>query len=211
MTDDFDLERLGDVWRQQPDPKELEELRRTAETVRRRARWAQVVDVAAAVLVAGVVLLLVVSNPKLDTLVVGGAAILVLLLGQQRQRRLRQEELRGLTGTSEQMLDQSIARIRTALKYNRFSLIAMGPAFLVGWLVASSAGRGGGSILASLGDNAWLRAGWVAGAVCVMLALAVFLALKVRRQSRELARLVALRQNYREETGGDDTDVPTNS
>ena len=27
---DFDLDRLGDVWRQQPDPAEMERLRRTA-------------------------------------------------------------------------------------------------------------------------------------------------------------------------------------
>ena len=35
---DFDLDRLGDVWRQQPDPAEMERLQRTAAAVSRRAR-----------------------------------------------------------------------------------------------------------------------------------------------------------------------------
>ena len=86
---DFDLDRLGDVWRQRPDPAELEALKRSAEIVRRRARWAQLIDIVAAVVVAAVVLLLVLSNPKVDTLLVGGAAILMLLGTQVRSRRLR--------------------------------------------------------------------------------------------------------------------------
>ena len=45
MTD-FDLDRLGDVWRQQPDPAEMERLQRSAAAVSRRARWAQLVDIA---------------------------------------------------------------------------------------------------------------------------------------------------------------------
>ena len=42
---DFDLDRLGDVWRQQPDPAEMERLQKSAAAVARRARRAQVVDV----------------------------------------------------------------------------------------------------------------------------------------------------------------------
>ena len=89
---DFDLDRLGDVWRQRPDPAELEHLKRSADAVRRRARWAQLIDIVAALVVAAVVLLLVLSNPKADTLLVGGAAILMLLGTQVRSRRLRQRE-----------------------------------------------------------------------------------------------------------------------
>ena len=114
MSDDFDLDRLGDVWRQRPDPKELEALRRSAEAVRRRARWGQIVEVVAAVVVSAVVLLLVLSNPRTDTVVVGTGAILILLVSQIRQRRQRKLELMSLTGTAEQMLDQSIARIQAS-------------------------------------------------------------------------------------------------
>src|SRR5262245_53102612 len=99
---EFDLDRLGDVWRERPDPAELERLQRTADRVRRRARWGQTIDIVSAVVVAIVVLLLVLSNPKIDTLLVGGAAILVLLGSQIRYRRLRQDELRSLTGSAEQ-------------------------------------------------------------------------------------------------------------
>ena len=70
MTD-LDLDRLGDVWRQRPTAAEMESLRRTADAVRRKARWGQYVDAAAAVLVAAVVVILVLSNPKIDTLLVG--------------------------------------------------------------------------------------------------------------------------------------------
>src|SRR5207237_8830035 len=59
---DFDLDRLGDVWRQQPDPAEMERLRRTAIAVARRARLGAIVDVLAAVAVAAVVFVLVIIN-----------------------------------------------------------------------------------------------------------------------------------------------------
>jgi len=87
---DFDLERLGDVWRQQPDAAEMERLQRTAAAVSRRARYSQIVDVAAAVAIAGVVISLVASNPRGDAVLMGTAAILVLLYSNFRQRKLRQ-------------------------------------------------------------------------------------------------------------------------
>ena len=78
MTD-FDLERLGDVWRQQPDPAEMERLQRAAAAVGRRARLSQIVDIVAAIGVAAVVIALVLSNPRTETFVMGAAAILILL------------------------------------------------------------------------------------------------------------------------------------
>ena len=42
---DFDLDRLGDVWRQQPDPAEMERLQRTAIAVARRARLSAILDI----------------------------------------------------------------------------------------------------------------------------------------------------------------------
>lgn len=198
MTD-LDLERLGDVWRQQPDPKELEELKRAAEMVRRRARWAQVMDVFTAVLVAAVVLMLVASSPRQDTVIIGSAAILMLLVSQIRQRRVRQVELQSLTGTTEQMLDQSIARLQTTVRHTRATLIAMGPGLVAGYLVASSAERSVGSIVGALSDDPLFRLLWVGAAVAVIAAVALAMFAKIRRQQRELDRLETMREFYRDE------------
>lgn len=199
MTD-LDLERLGDVWRQPPDSGELDELKRASERVRRRARWAQAVDVGAAVLVGGIVLLLVLANPEPDTLLVGGAALTILLVSQVRHRKVRQIELMSLTGTTEELLDQSIRRIRTTLRYNRFSLLALGPALLIGYLLASAVGRGSTSLLDALGEDSMLRAGWIGMALLVVAGLALALLRSIRRQRRELGRLVAMRKFYQDET-----------
>jgi hypothetical protein len=196
---DFDLDRLGDVWRQRPDPAELESLKRSADIVRRRARWAQLFDVVAAAVVAAVVLLLVLSNPKVDTLLVGGAAILMLLGTQVRSRRLRQEELRSLTGSTEQMLDLSINRTRATIKRSRFQLLGGPPAFSLGLLLAyvvddRAAGR------------LWQTPPAVAlGAVFFVIALMVYLVNTMRASRRELDRLVALREAYRGERDLSDT------
>ena len=66
MTD-FDLEKLGEQWRQQPSAAEMEELKRSAEKARRGARWGQIVEVGAAAILAGVVIILVLANPQIDT------------------------------------------------------------------------------------------------------------------------------------------------
>jgi hypothetical protein len=199
MTD-LDLERLGDVWRQRPDPAELEELRRTADAVRRRARWAQVIDVVAAITVAGVVLLLVLSNPRIDTIIVGAGAILILLVSQIRQRRVRRIELKSLTGTTEEMLDQAIARLQTTLRHNRFSLLAVGPAFVIGYLVASRSGGGLDAMVDALGDSSLFRAAWIGIFLAAIIGMFLALVHKDRRQRRELEKLMATRKFYQEET-----------
>ena len=198
MTD-LDLERLGDVWRQPPAPAELEELRRSAETVRRRARWAQLADLLTALAVGGLVLLLVLSNPKIDTFLVGSAAILVLLFGQYRQRRLRQDELRALAGSTQEMLDQSIARVEATAKRARFQLIGIVPSFLLGLGVAALVDlRSGGGFLTRIGEQ---YSGGVLGiGALIFLALATHHFRKVLRTSRqELERLRALRDRYASE------------
>ncbi|WP_129790439.1 hypothetical protein [Sphingosinicella sp. CPCC 101087] len=201
---DLDLEHLGDVWRQRPDPAELAELRRTAETVRRRAKWGQRVDTAAAVVVAGVVALLVLRNPKLDTLLVGGGAILLLLVSQVRQRRLRAAEMRSLTGTTEEMLDQTIDRVSQTLKRSRLGLFLAGPAILMGLLLAyvvegSSGGEISSRIDAVPGLGTLIQV--VAGLGFAAMAVRIFR--QYRRSQRELERLSALREAYRHE--GDST------
>ncbi len=196
---EIDLERLGDVWRQQPDPAELERLRRTAAAVRRRARLAQIVDVGAAIIVAIVVILLVLSSPKTETVVVGSAAILIVLISQIRSRRLRQVELRGLAGTTEAMLDQSIERVEKTLRHQRFSLIAIGPAIVIGNLVASSAGRPLISLTGALTDLPGFHIAWPAFWLTVLAGTVLFVGLSMRRNRRELERLLTMRDAYRQD------------
>ena len=200
MTDDFDLERLGDVWRQHPDPRELEELRRAAEAVRRRAQWAQRLDAVAAIVVAAVVLLIATRNPRVETLLVGGGAVVVLLWSHIRQRRLREVEIRSLTGNTEQMLDQSIARVEATLRRTRFQLIGFVPAFLLGLGFAYAAdARRFTQALATLSADSSARI-LILLAVAFALAGMAFHLLRVRRRgTQELERLVSLRQSYQEE------------
>ena len=197
---DFDLERLGDVWRQQPDPAELEELRRSADLVRQHARWAQLVDALSAVLVAGVVLFLVLANPRADTALVGGAAILALMGSQYRSRRLRKEELRALTGTTEEMLDQSIERVRAILKRTRFQLLSVPPGLLIGIAVAAMVDRtSSGALLARVISEFWTSLALMAVAVGAVAAMWAYSARQIRRWRDELERLTMLRESYRQE------------
>ena len=201
---DLDLDRLGDVWRQRPDPEELDELKRAAEAVRRRAKWSQVVDVVAAVAVAGVVLFLVLSNPTTDTLLVGGAAILILLVSQIRSRRLRQQELRSLTGSVEQMLDQSIERVQATLKRARSGLIFLVPGVLLGYFVAFVVERRSGTEISER-FNAQPGLSTIIYVVAVLAIIGAFVQVvrTLRQSRRELARLKALRDSYRQEQDTD--------
>ena len=85
------------------------------------------IDVAAGLVVAGLVLFLALSNPERDALVGGGIAIVVVLYSLIRQRRLREEELRGLTGSAEEMLDQSVIRVQATLKRAKFGAVMSRP------------------------------------------------------------------------------------
>jgi hypothetical protein len=205
---DFDLDRLGDVWRQQPDPAELERLKRSAEAVRRRARWAQLFDIVAALVVGAVVLLLVLSNPKVDTLLVGGAAILMLLGSQVRSRRLRQEELRSLTGSTEQMLEQSISRTKATIKRSRFQQLGAAPAIGLGFLFAYVVDDRAAGRLTQIAADPGARIPIAMGAVFLVVfvtAMMVYLINAIRASRRELDRLVALREAYRGERDLSDT------
>jgi succinate dehydrogenase/fumarate reductase cytochrome b subunit len=197
---DLDLEGLGDIWRQRPDPKELDELKRAAEAVRRRAKWSQVVDVVAAIAVAGVVLFLVLSNPTADTLLVGGGAILILLVSQIRSRRLRQQELRSLSGSVEQMLDQSIERVQATLRRARSGLIFLVPALLVGYFVAYVVERRSGTEISER-FNAQPELSTIILVVAGLAIAGGFVQVvrTLRKSRRELERLKVLRDSYRQE------------
>jgi hypothetical protein len=197
---DLDLDRLGDVWRQRPDPGELDELKRAAEAVRRHAKWSQVVDVVAAVAVAGVVLFLVLSNPTFDTLLVGGGAILILLITQIRSRRLRQQELRSLTGSVEQMLDQSIERVQATLKRARSGLVILVPGVLLGYFIAFVVERRSGTEISER-FNAQPALSTIILIVAGLAIAGAFVQVvrTLRKSRRELERLTALRDSYRQE------------
>ena len=127
----------------------------------------------------------------------GAAAILVLLYGNIRQRRLRQVELRSLTGSAEDMLQQSVERVEATLRHHRLTLLALGPAILVGVLFGVVAVDRSG--MAALRDTPLLRAVVGGGAFAALAASSLFVLFAIRRGRRELERLKALRDAYREE------------
>lgn len=192
MTD-LDLERLGDVWRQQPDPKELEELRRSAEAVRRRAIWGRRLDWIAAAVAAVAVIVLVASSGRLVTMLIGVGAILFLLSAQRRQRRLREEELRALTGPPDKMLEQAIERLQTKLRHSRISVLATGPALLIGYFVAATSKPS----IGLFEDAPISRLALLAGVAAIFV---ISIIIAMRRHRRELERMLAMRESYREET-----------
>jgi hypothetical protein len=197
---DFDLDRLGDVWRQQPDPAEMERLQRTAIAVARRARLAAIVDICAAVAVAAVVVILVIANPKTQTVVMGSAAILVLLGSNIRLRKVRRVELMGLTGTTEDMLDQSIIRIETTLRNHKFTFWATPLVLFSSWLgFAATFGPRKSLILGRLGDLPGFKPLLLGTAIAAVAGLGIFLIVQIRRGGHELNRLKAMRAAYREE------------
>lgn len=193
---DLDLERLAQMWQQPPPQAELDWMEESAMRGRRRGRAAMWLDAGLAMAVAALMIFLVWLNPRTGTAVAATAGIALLLLTQRRQRRLRAVELQGLTGSTEDMLDQSIARTRAALKRNRFSLVGIGPATLLGWLFAYYVEAPGSRILlrAQMGD------GWFRGAFFLLLLLMVMYLLHSIRSGRaELERLEVLRVSYRRE------------
>ncbi len=193
---DFDLERLGEVWREEPSPAEMQRLQRAAVKVSRRARWAQRIEVGAAILVAALVLTLVLTNPSVDTALAGGGALLVLLLTQRRQRRLRAVELASLTGGSEDMIDQLVARTEASMKRNLFGIIAIGPATLVGFLFSYVAeNRAARQLFPDDLPGIWFER----LVIFFVIAMIAYLLYSLRQARIELKRLGALRELYRRE------------
>ena len=205
MTD-FDLDRLGEVWRAQPDPAEMAALQRSAETVRRRARMSQVAEAAAALVVSGIVIALAISNPRVESLVIGTAGILLMLVSGMRQRQLRRLELKSLTGSTEEMLDQSIARVEATLKRNRLSLISFLPGLAIGISFAAALdGDGRGLDIGSRTDLPFIAPVTMAVSIAALAGLLYYLFQQRRDAKRELSRLQALREAYRQESeAGDD-------
>jgi hypothetical protein len=198
---EIDLDRLGDVWRAQPDPAELERLRRAADIIRRRARFAQFTDFGLALAVSGVVLTLMIANPGVKTGVLGGAAILLMLYGSIRQRQFRQHELAILAGNTEDMLDQSIERARATVKRARLGLLGVGPAFLlgIGFSAAIDPGDGVG-LIERLTHQPFLSMILATGILVMAVIVSLNLVRVAARARREVERLSKYRDAYRNES-----------
>lgn len=193
---DLDLDRLGELWRKELDAEAIEALRRKADAVKRRARWATIFDHILAALIVVTVLLIIFSDPRLGIVFVGGVAIVFLVLSQLRQRRYRRLELEGLAGGTEAMLDQLIARSEATLKRASSSLFLIGPATVLGVLfgLAADQDRAGGFFAQRDGDP--LQILLVPLAVLVLAVILIHLYRTVRRSRRELERLTELRESY---------------
>lgn len=199
MTE-IDLDRLGDVWRAQPDPAEIERLRQAAETVQRRARWGQLTDFWLAILVSGVVLILIISNPTIATGLIGGGAILVMLVSTVRQRRLRALERATLSGSTENMLDQLIVRTEATIRRARLNLLTTPAGIPLGIAFGAALDRGGGSgIYHRMTSDPRIVALVAITLLVASLIICGYLIRLIRSSRQELERLSQLRQAYAEE------------
>jgi CHASE3 domain sensor protein len=95
------------------------------------------------------------------------------------------------------MLDQSIVRAETTLRHHRFGLLAIGPAVIIGVVVAwTSQGR---HLFPAIQGGPGLRLVFVVLALAVV-AAAFFYSLRgLGRSRRELDRLRTMREAYRRE------------
>jgi hypothetical protein len=196
---DLDLDRLGDLWRAQPDPKEMQRLRRSAASAARRARWGQVADYLLTALVSTGIVAIVASNPSLNIGLAGAGAILLMLAGTVHQRRLRQIELKALTGTSEEMLDQSIERLTATRKRAAFGMLAAIPSVLLGLGFGAILESDAGELLARWRENREALRLIEAVMVGLLVMFVAHLVIAARRSRAELAHLKALREAYRSE------------
>jgi hypothetical protein len=196
---DLDLDRLGDLWRAEPDPKEMERLQRSATSAARRARWGQVSDNLLTALVSLGIIAVVASNPSLNSGLVGGGAILIMLISTIYQRRLRQTELRSLSGSSEEMLDQSIERLVATRKRVFFGLLFAIPGLLIGLGFGAVVENDAGELLERWRENREALKLFEVVMVGLLVMFLVHLVIAARRSRTELARLRALREAYRSE------------
>lgn len=201
---DFDLDRLGDVWRGQPDPAEIERLQRSADAVRRSTRLGQFVDVGLAVIVTMAVIVLIISNARIETALAGGAAILLILYSMVHQRRLRAVELATLSGSTEHMLDQSIERTEATIRRARFNLVTTPLGVPLGIAFGAALDRGQGSGMLQRMSSEPLIAALVGAILLVAVAaICIHLIRASRRARRELDRLTRLRNAYTAESAAE--------
>lgn len=191
MTDP-DLERLSQMWREEPDPEMMTGLRRSAAKVARRARLAQIADVGGAIAVSMFVLVLVYLNSDTNTVITGAGAIFILWYSHVRQRRLREVEMRSLTGSTEEMLVQSFERVEATVKRARLGLMLLPFGVLTGFLFAFALDRAGGDPLRAPGRSDLVVAAGIIGLVVLI----AYLIRSIKHGRSELDRLNSMRAAY---------------
>ncbi len=198
MTD-FDLDRLGEMWRQDPEPAEVGRLRRTAASVRRRARLAQWADTIGAAIASTALITIAVLNRDPRTLAVAVAALGLILLSFVRNRKLREAEIKMLTGATEEMLDQSIERARATRKRMRFNLVAGPLAIPIFAFLLSTRGPAHGILATRF--HVPPQFVWTATAVFLVVAawMMIEYARGFMRSGTELEQLLPRREAYRGE------------
>lgn len=198
---EIDLDRLGDLWRTPPDAAELDQLRRSAEAVRRRARLGQVTEFWLAAVVSAIVIALIFSNPRVETALFGGAAIMAMLFSTIRQRRLRQAELKTLAGSTDQMLNQTVARLQATVTRARLNLIGAPPAVLIGLAFGWTLDSGAGSPVFTRFSTSPLTPLLVAALIFLILGGAlVHFGRALRRARMQLDQIIRLRDDFQSET-----------
>jgi hypothetical protein len=197
-VNDFDLDRLGSLWRTEPEAGEIRELKRSADLARRKAYWTSLLDYGLASIAVGTVLLILGFNPKLEAVLVGGTAVVVAIMSLTGRKRARRIELQSLAGDTESMLETSIAAVEARLRRSKSGLMVIGPSILLGVLFGFIVDKGGGgATLPTLEGEAW-RGLVVRGLLIFIIAVTVIqLILSVRRSRAELYRLFQLREAYR--------------
>lgn len=208
---DFDLDRLGSLWRTEPAAEEMRKLKRSADLAKRKALWLTILDYTLAVVTIGAVLLILTVNPKFEAVLVGGAAVFVMITSLLRRRRLRRIELQGLVGDTESMLESSIVRLESTVKRAKSGLMVIGPSIFLGLLFGFIVDKGGGgAALPTIEGEAW-RGVVVRGLVIfIVVATITQLVLSIRRSRAEIDRLTQLRDAFRLEHEGKSPEPPEN-
>ena len=196
MTD-FDLDRLGELWRQDPEPAEIERMRQSAAAISRRARRAQLADNLGMIVTCTAMLTLVILNRNPGTLLAAAAALLLLLYTFVRNRTLRETEIGMLTGTTEEMLDQSIERAQSTRKRARLNLIAGPIMILVIAAMLSTRGAARGILATKFHLPPWSAMAVAIVSAVLIVAMMIGYVRIYRRSGLELERLAALRDAYR--------------
>ena len=150
---------------------------------------------------AAIIIVLLVSNPRLETSLLGGATLLYMLYGTIRQRRLREIELRTLSGSTERMLDLMVARLEATVKRARLNLWSAVPGIAVGIGFGWALDRGTGSPLLTRFAASPLTAFIIAGTISVLAVLSVVhFTQALRRAKRELREITHIREDFQFET-----------
>lgn len=197
---DIELDPLVTLWRQELDADGLRALHRSAQAANRRARFAALFDYAVAAVLIGAIAVAIALYPVPEVVAAGALVAAMLAWGQLRQRRLRQAELQSLKGDMLAMLDAALASNEAALKRAAFGLVLIGPATLMGAMLAFVLDTKGGAELASPSALGPLTGTILAGAAAfALLAAVVRLTVTIRRRRREMQRLLEMRDSYLKE------------